>query len=405
MISFLQNKTTKNSSELEKKSSRKQNGENKKKKKIICHVRFNARATVWDCAKKTPPPPPPANASKENEEKKEDQDEKEQKRQRNRQKVGIICGLGEERIKNKTKQKINKQNEIKKQTYCDQLTVLTELYVLPLKNNGILKENQHSVLFPDIQTISGLNQNLLSKKLKSWDNSKSRIGDEFIKFAPYFKMYQKLWQKKCEGSSLNVRSVRTKIKERLISVAFFAKKIHKTKQKKPNSFNNFVPNNKRIREAKELLKLTNEDHPDYNDIQNTLKQISSVNMTINTRMKDFSSREQVKQVEQRFGVSPARHYIREGYLNKVCRKKDRRYLFFLFKDPFDRHFRIEDIQNNRKYGSLCFEIHSTVKSFLVVAENLAEKNGWVEDIKGCVSYSLFFIHIYAYIFFFFFFLN
>jgi len=126
-------------------------------------------------------------------------------------------------------------------------------------------------------------------------------------------------------------------------------------------------------------------------------------------MKDFSSREQVKQVGRRFGsgislVTPSRHYIREGYLKKVCRKKDRKYLFILLSDlllyctqsptgklvlnqklPFDCHFRIHNVETNRKYGTLCFEIHSTVKSFLVYADNLAEKNAWLEDMGECLT--------------------
>ncbi|ETO13279.1 hypothetical protein RFI_24095 [Reticulomyxa filosa] len=220
-----------------------------------------------------------------------------------------------------------------------------------------------------------------------------------------------------------------------------------------NSFNNFAHNNKRMPAAKachwpvllvtfqsrfgclcvsrliyiylfvyfstkkkvELLKLTNEKHPDYNDIQNTLKQISAVNATINTRMKDFSSREQVKQVEQRFGGSCFFFFSIHLYLHIVFTllfcvciimpQEGSQIPVFLFSDlllyctqsptgklslnqkiPFDRYFRIDDVKNNRKYGSLCFEIHSVVKSFLVYADDLAEKNAWVEDIRKSVKF-------------------
>ncbi|ETO06780.1 hypothetical protein RFI_30610, partial [Reticulomyxa filosa] len=159
----------------------------------------------------------------------------------------------------------------------------------------------------------------------------------------------------------------------------------------------------------ELLQVTDNKHPDYNPIQSSLKQIESVIETMDVRTKDFSSREQVREVEKRLGnslslVAPARHYIREGHLFKVCRKKERKYLFILFSDlllyctqsstgklvlnnmlPLDRYFRIEDIQTNRKYGSLCFEIHSTVKSFVVYTDNLADKKAWLQDVRSCVE--------------------
>ena len=63
----------------------------------------------------------------------------------------------------------------------------------PLADGKLIKEKYYGALFPDISTILGLNMNLLNalkQKFDNWDNDKSVIGDEFVKFAPYFKMYQ-----------------------------------------------------------------------------------------------------------------------------------------------------------------------------------------------------------------------
>ena len=72
---------------------------------------------------------------------------------------------------------------------------MVELYITPLADGKIVKQKYYTALFPDISTILGLNMNLLTslkRKFEDWDNDKSVIGDEFVKFAPYFKMYQKL---------------------------------------------------------------------------------------------------------------------------------------------------------------------------------------------------------------------
>ena len=56
-------------------------------------------------------------------------------------------------------------------------------------------------------------------------------------------------------------------------------------------------------------------------------------------MKEFKLREQVRKIENRFQVgsnvilvAPARIFIKEGYMKKVSRKKDIKYLFILFSD-------------------------------------------------------------------------
>lgn len=157
--------------------------------------------------------------------------------------------------------------------------------------------------------------------------------------------------------------------------------------------------------------MTNEDHPDYGNLKKAYDDIVATNAAINERMKQADLREKVRSVERRFRmgagtqlVAPARVYVREGYMYKVCRKKDRKYLFILFSDlliycsesgdnklvfhqalPLNRYFKLEKVDNNRKYGNRSFEVHSTVKSFLVVCENLSERDGWMDAINQCLT--------------------
>ena len=79
----------------------------------------------------------------------------------------------------------------------------------------------------------------------------------------------------------------------------------------------------------EIIKNTEHDHPDLDQLQTALSQIAAVNDSINTKMKDFDAMKRVQNIENRFNgkvtnlVTPSRRYIREGTLCKVERKDDR----------------------------------------------------------------------------------
>ncbi|ETO15083.1 hypothetical protein RFI_22282 [Reticulomyxa filosa] len=121
-------------------------------------------------------------------------------------------------------------------------------------------------------------------------------------------------------------------------------------------------------------------------------------------MKENTRREQVKEVEERFGgsivlLAPARRFVMEGNLCKIERRDDRDYVFFLFTDclvygsqpsfatnlkyqntlPIDSVFEVKEphlkLQND--FGFV-FEIHSSVESFCVYTDDEETKKKWVE---------------------------
>ncbi|ETO09480.1 hypothetical protein RFI_27896 [Reticulomyxa filosa] len=204
-----------------------------------------------------------------------------------------------------------------------------------------------------------------------------------------------------------------------------------------------VPSKLKIQKLMSTLHLKNKTKKGV--AKKTLELMGKVNEAMNEGIRDFTMRQQVRRIEQRTGslylliysflfvlnirremgrcggidkhinkrkqkqkdgiilVSPSRQYLKEGLLVKVCRKKDQRYLFILFTDlllycsenrtgklslhqqlPIDRYFTLTDVKNNRKYGDVCFEIHSTVKSFLVYADDVETKKEWVDLLQQCV---------------------
>lgn len=142
-------------------------------------------------------------------------------------------------------------------------------------------------------------------------------------------------------------------------------------------------------------------------------------------MKTFDQRQKVRDIQARFTqnvdlVSPARYFIKEGKLTKICRKRDIAYIFILFSDlliygetsstdkkssdkkssdknsassqikihqqiPINQSFRIRDIPQNIKYGGKCWEIHSPTKSFIVYADHPGLKHEWYSEMEKVVK--------------------
>ena len=82
-------------------------------------------------------------------------------------------------------------------TYVRLLGLTVTVYMDPLSQNGEYKKlvtpKQHQVLFSDLKTILPFNDKFVKDLMgrhEKWNNNKSKIGDLFLDFCPYFRMYQ-----------------------------------------------------------------------------------------------------------------------------------------------------------------------------------------------------------------------
>eukprot|EP01083_Nonionella_stella_P160513 524873_1 len=319
------------------------------------------------------------------------QDKKEGKRQRNRQRA---------------------VNELitTERTYIRKLKELNETYINRMKDNErVLKHKFHSILFPQIlQTILSLNEKLLS----SMEVSKGQIGSAMIDFIPYLKMYQQFIN--------NHESATRLIKQlRKDKNSDFCKYLA-AKEKEQNGFTLesylILPIQRMPRYElclQEIIKWTGENHGDMKNLNECYESISRVNKQINIRMKEYETRQRVYEIEERIInlnnyrlVQPSRMFLKQGYLTKVARKKDTRYLFILFNDLLiycsasktimhsdklilhqaiditDAYFRIEKAD---KHNHNTFEIHSIEKSFLCYAGDNKEREEWIDAIQKCMD--------------------
>lgn len=162
--------------------------------------------------------------------------------------------------------------------------------------------------------------------------------------------------------------------------------------------------------CEEIIKHTESNHPDLNQLKNALSKITEVNNAINSRMKEFDSRIEVQNIENRFNgkitnlVTPSRRYIKQGQLCKIETKDDEDYLFILFSDCilyasqsmigdklvfgnmllFNDKFKIQKTPKKINVHNIenLFELHSTNESFMLYASTKEEMNQWFNAISN-----------------------
>ena len=86
-----------------------------------------------------------------------------------------------------------------------------------------------------------------------------------------------------------------------------------------------------------MLKDTDAAHVDYERIKTALEQVEVVADTVNASIKSREGFEKLVAIQAAFVgdiilAEAGRCHIKDGQLTKVCRKKNKRYHFFLFND-------------------------------------------------------------------------
>ena len=79
-------------------------------------------------------------------------------------------------------------------TYVNGLKLCIDTYYAGLAQDAkVVSADDLKGMFNDMQTIHQLNETFLrdlQQRYSGFNNDKTRIGDQFVKFCPYFRMYQ-----------------------------------------------------------------------------------------------------------------------------------------------------------------------------------------------------------------------
>ncbi|KAJ2079967.1 hypothetical protein H4R24_003402 [Coemansia sp. RSA 988] len=307
------------------------------------------------------------------------------------------------------------------QTYVEGLGLIEKLYIAPL----LASANQQSPIlsrkdvrrlfanFPDIITLSRellcqLDARLGPSADPPWDPNTGRIGDIFMRIAPFLKMYSLYLR--------NFRSALSDISRWLGENHEFAQFIQQASSSpecRGLSFQSYlllpvqrIPRYKLLLE--DLLKHTPRTHVDHHSISDALRTIEEVAEFVNENIEEHEMTLSIIEIQRTLGIKesllvPGRRLVKVGALTKICRKSHQQRNFYLFNDILiyssgpapliddqSGHRRVPlkdckvmDIPDAGEWLNQ-FTIISREKSFIVYTETATEKLTWMAALSAAI---------------------
>lgn len=291
-------------------------------------------------------------------------------------------------------------------SYLQSLECMVLDYLEPVRSSfpPLLPEEHINLIFGKIEDIFLINKELYEQLTATSDDKVAkRVGDIFLKTAPYLKLYSEY----CKNYPNAIAKLMKRLEDERF--AMFLKKLRGDGSILDLPSLLIMPI-QRIPRYKllliELLKFSNVAEPDYNDLNVALSKVSEVADHINNAIKERQNLEKLLSIQKKLAgtvppiVIPRRIFIREGSLMKVCRKVSKRRYFILFNDSviycstidavgkykFHRslnllHGKVKDVQDKPKHKN-AFQIICKEKSFTVFTDTPEEKKSWFNSFES-----------------------
>mmetsp|Transcript_44225 Transcript_44225/g.70686 ORF Transcript_44225/g.70686 Transcript_44225/m.70686 type:complete len:701 (+) Transcript_44225:2640-4742(+) len=326
------------------------------------------------------------------------------------------------------RQRVVKEMFETEKSYLNNLKLLVKLYVGPLRLdargiNPMLELNDVHSLFANVEAVLRISEKLFGdmESYVAQGALDDNVGKVFCEVSPLLKLYTAY----VNSHHRALETHRMLLEQQ--SYREFCDRCKALPESQSCSLDSFlilpvqrVPRYELL--IKELLKHTDEDHPEYTIISSAYSKVSTVAKMINSNLRDHERRTAVLAVQEKFGnsvqlVSPQRWFIREATLRKVCKRKPKPFRFVLFNDvliygslvsmsgfnvnrttPKQQHYKYHrtiDLVNaevcvcpDSPLGEPQFQISSTVKSFKVITCTEAERDQWVRDLEENIAEAL-----------------
>lgn len=297
--------------------------------------------------------------------------------------------------------------------YVEQLNVLNSLYIVPIEASQdldpILTIDQSSIIFNNLTVIKQLNGIFFYKmkeRLVNW-NKTALIGDIFIDFVPYFKMYMSYVNNQETATTM----LREQQKSNVKFINFCKQCDQSPLAQNQNLYSFLIMPIQRIPRycllIRDLIKKTSDSHPDYDNLSKAHSMLEDVTKKIDQAIGDHKNRDVIYSIQESFlddvvFLEPKRKYIYNGVLTKICRNSKKKYTFFLFSDmlvyasksgkKFKLHrklkineaFKFENLADNEKAINRML-ISTSEKSFEVIADDYSDKQEWLNHFNSVVS--------------------
>ncbi|RDD41506.1 putative protein tag-52 [Trichoplax sp. H2] len=301
-------------------------------------------------------------------------------------------------------------------TYQRHLRVIIKHFLEPLRNHGYIPDAEIDGIFSNIEQILHVNEELLKRM------TRFGIAEAFAALTPFLKLYSLY-------ASNYDRAIHLIVKWEKISEDFASFKKSKesgsiVKGQKLMSLLIMpvqrIPRYKLLLE--ELLNLSRPGDKDYLKLKQSVEDITKVVEFVNEKIREHQDYDKVIMIQNKFKgnsapnfVAPGRKLIKEGSLWKVCGKKSKIRMFFLFSDilvyarqafTFGAN---NSIRNYECRGILPLSYCSIVeifggsenadagglvkltckgKSFLLYSNDRLEIQGWSKELKNAIRNAL-----------------
>lgn len=217
------------------------------------------------------------------------------------------------------------------QTYIDGIHLLIQCVVDPIReslrgdNFEIISLEDFQTLFKTLESIIVINRDILASLKDRVDscNDDTKIGDIFVQYAPYLKIYSMYASQYDEINNLSKRLDETNKSYRKL----LANLKEDPNAKRRDIYDLFITPIQRIPRYSlllgSLIDITEEDHPDYKDLVAAKALVEQVADVVNKRIEESNNRSEVVKINGKFLwtdvniLDPARRFIKEGYVYKI----------------------------------------------------------------------------------------
>lgn len=308
------------------------------------------------------------------------------------------------------------------QSYCRSLTVLNELFRLTLleacKRNllpGVNEElvsNIFSRYFVDISRVNFVLLGGLVERLGHWDESQM-LGDLLIELLPFLKMYT-LYSGNYERAMSALAELEQLSAKEGHPVAQFMAEVMANPLRTLDFRSYLIMPIQRIPRyrmlVEELIKGTDQSHPDYQQLQKALESIKEVAIQCDAAIEQHKNRVKMLEIQDSFFgekvsiIEAGRVFLKEGDMDKVCRKDVQKRRAWLFNDlliyakqlpsssRYNKHrafplatIRIKDLPDDGKIYKNAIQIASEKKSFVLLASSADEKSSWLNEFAKALA--------------------
>lgn len=218
-------------------------------------------------------------------------------------------------------------------TYISQLNTVITLFLKPVRVGGLIPADVVMAVFSNIEAILSVNNELFH-----FMRQKS-LGEAFTYLGPFLKLYSTY--------ANNFQNANSVLQDWLRSNSEFSKFVS-LQEARPECCGlrlssqlitpvQRIPRYKLL--LKDLLKHTRRTHPDYSKLSKAADQIESVASHINEFIRQHENFNKMLVIQNSLTgptvpgiLAPARRFFHEGRLMKICYRKAKERMVFLFSD-------------------------------------------------------------------------